>query len=601
MDVVATPAARPGLVRVGVGWVPFGATLLLAALAITLTLGDGRSLLAGDLPLGCELGIGLTLLGAFILSRHPGHPMGWLFAASGLSRILVTVAEAWCVRALVARPGALPWGELASWVQAWGHLPLLAFAPMTVVLFPDGRLPGPRWRVVPVLAGAVVVLGAVVVPIAIWPYRGPLLLPDAPVPDTPRASFALAVVVAGIVLTVVAVLLALVAVVARARRCRGEVRQQLKWFGYGAGCALTLELLSALPGLTELAVLSPIPMLTGIGLGIFRYRLYDVDRLIKRTLVYGAITAVLVGGFATVDITLATILGRNTVVAAASAFVVAIALRPVRDAVQDLVDRVFDRRTHDAVAILRALGQRVGREPVEPATVIAALQHALRDPDLKVYYYTGSARVLVDGAGRRADPIPTGPDQVSDPVTRNGEQVALIVHAPADPVLVHAVVRSAAPVLEHARLQAALLVQLAEVRASRARLAAAGDAERRRIERDLHDGAQQRLVGLALHVQSAKRRGAYPPDVAKLLTFTVEQLSAAVEEIRALVHGILPPALTAGGLPAVLPELARPGAVTVSCAIPHRLDPGIEATAWFVACEAVANAAKHAPGHLAHV
>jgi signal transduction histidine kinase len=228
------------------------------------------------------------------------------------------------------------------------------------------------------------------------------------------------------------------------------------------------------------------------------------------------------------------------------------------------------------------------------------LRHALRDPNLNVYYYTGSARVLVDGDGR-VDRTPTGPDQVSDPVTRNGEQVALIVRARADPVLVHAVVRSAAPVLEHARLQAELLVQLAEVRASRARLAAAGDAERRRIERDLHDGAQQRLVGLALHVQSARRRDAYPPDVAELLTFTVEQLSAAVQEIRALVHGILPPALTAGGLPAVLPELARPGAVTVSCAIPHRLDPGIEATAWFVACEGVANATKHAPGHLAHL
>src|SRR5207248_6574850 len=134
----------------------FAASLLLAALAIGLTIADGRPLLAGDLPLGCELGISLTLLGAFVLSRDPGHPIGWLFAASGVSRILVTVAEVWSVRALVTRPGSLPWGALASWVQTWGHLPVLAFAPMTVVLFPDGRLPGRRWRVVPVLAGVVV-------------------------------------------------------------------------------------------------------------------------------------------------------------------------------------------------------------------------------------------------------------------------------------------------------------------------------------------------------------------------------------------------------------------------------------------------------------
>jgi len=156
-------------------------------------------------------------------------------------------------------------------------------------------------------------------------------------------------------------------------------------------------------------------------------------------------------------------------------------------------------------------------------------------------------------------------------------------------------------VLEHARLQAELSLQLGEVRASRARLALAADAERRRIERDLHDGAQQRLVGLALRVQSARRQESYPPEVEDLLGFAVAELRAGVDDIRALVHGIMPSSLVTGGLPAATAGLIRPGKVAVTCRVPGRLDPSIEATAWFVICEGIANATKHAPDEPVHV
>ncbi|HWB37956.1 MAG TPA: histidine kinase, partial [Rugosimonospora sp.] len=187
------------------------------------------------------------------------------------------------------------------------------------------------------------------------------------------------------------------------------------------------------------------------------------------------------------------------------------------------------------------------------------------------------------------------------PVHRAGHDIAVIVPGAlpgtlpgtVDEQRFAAVVPAAATALEHARLQAELGVQLAAVRASRGRIVAAGDAERRRIERDLHDGAQQRLVGLAVHIQSARRGADHPPEVSHLLSFTVEQLQAGVDEIRALVHGILPPALVAGGLPAALAELRD---VAVTCDLAARPDPGIEATAWFVACEGVANARKYAAG-----
>jgi signal transduction histidine kinase len=589
MDVPA-PA-----VRITVAWVLCALALLLTVLAVTLTVTDGLSLTHGDLPLSYVLAVTNALLGAFIVTRFPRHPVGWLFIAGGTCRGLAVAAEAWCVHALVTHPGSLPGGEFASWLQAWVGIAAIATAPMIAVLFPDGRLPGRVWWVVPGLTAVVVLLMAVVTPIGMWPYRGPRLLPDAPVPDTPDARVIDGAMTLGAGLTILAVVLALISVVVRARQAVGEVRQQVKWFGYGAGCGLVLNTAGLIPGLDWIRLLGVVAVLTGIGLGIFRYRLYDVDRLINRTLVYGLATVTLVAVFAALDLTLALIVGRgSTAIAAACAFVVALLLRPMRDRAQDLIDRVFDRRTHDSVRILRVLAQRVGHHPVRPEIVLDALRRALRDPELQVYFHARHPNMLVDADGTAGDPV--GPGQVSEPVSRGDEPIALVVHSRDDPGLVRRVLQAAVPVLEHARLQAELSVQLAEVRASRARLVLAADAERRRIERDLHDGAQQRLVGLALHVQSAKRRGAYPPDVIELLTFTVDELRAGVEDIRALVHGILSPALAASGLPAAIAELARPGEVSVTCHVPARPKPSIEATAWFVACEGVANATKHAPG-----
>jgi signal transduction histidine kinase len=468
---------------------------------------------------------------------------------------------------------------------------------MILVLFPDGRLPGRVWRVVPVLATVVAALYGVVVPIAIWPYRGPRLLPGAPVPDTPTAHTVDTVIRAGAVVALVAVVLGLISLVVRARREMGDVRQQVKWFGLGAACGLAFNTAELIRGFEWIRLFGPIAVLAGIGLGIFRFRLYDVDRLISRTLVYGLLTATLVGAFAAVDITLALVVGHGSVAsAAASAFAAALLLRPVRDKLQDLIDRVFDRRTHDAVRVLHGLSQQVGHEQVQPRSVRDALRKALRDPALEIYFQVRQPGTLVDTDGVVADPPPEAAGRTTDRVSRGDETIALIVHTECDPHSVRPVLRAATPLLEHARLQAELAQQLVEVRASRARLALAADAERRRIERDLHDGAQQRLLGLALHVQSARRRALHPSEVTELLRFTVEELRAGVDDIRALVHGILPPALATGGLPAAIADLARPGKVLVTCEVANRCEPSIEATAWFVICEGIANASKYAPG-----
>jgi signal transduction histidine kinase len=393
----------------------------------------------------------------------------------------------------------------------------------------------------------------------------------------------------------VAVILALMSIVVRFVRSSGDTRQQLKWFGFGAACTLTVDLLGALPGLAALRVLGPLILLAGIGLGIFRYRLYDVDRLINRTLVYGSLTVALVSMFAALDVTLALIVGHGSAaLAAVSAFIGALLLRPARDHIQNFVDRTFDRRRYDSLRMLTGLGQLSDDLGPEPEAVQAALRSALRDPSAAVYYRANDGHALIDGDG--VPVMPVAGDAATDAVMRGTHDIGLLLHRSPDSQLVRAVLAAAGPALEHARLQAQLRVQLAEVRASRNRVIAAGDAERRRIERDLHDGAQQRLVGLALHIQSAKRREAYDGDIEELLTFAVDQIRAGVDDIRLLVHGILPPTLSASGLGPALDELAdRTGAV-ITCDLTRRYTDEHEATVWFVACEGVVNAMKHAAG-----
>jgi signal transduction histidine kinase len=590
MQLAGTVEIRPIAWRSAVGWINLAATVALIAVALTLTVADRRPV-PGDPLTGATVGLMTAFLAAFIVSRHPGNAIGWLLAVSGLTRAVAIAATAWCVH-------GLPGTAFASWLQAWLIVPSLALTPMIAVLFPDGRLPGRGWRVVPAMVAIALVLLTVVVPVGIWPYRGPRLMPGAPVPDTPGARTMDAVVTVGIVLTALALVLALISVIFRARAARHEQRQQIKWFGLGAAFGFAFNTAGLIPGFGWIRVIGAVCVFTGFALGIFRYRLYDVDRLINRTVVYGALSVLLGGAFAALDVTIALVAGERSIpVAAVSAFVVALLLRPARERVQDVVDRFYDRRTHSAVRRLRALGDRVGHEPVEPAQVRDTLRAVLRDPRMDVGYYTRSG-LLVDGDGNR---FIAPQDRPVETVRSGGEPIAALVHDGIDVAILHRLTPAAAVALAHARLHAELQVQVAEVRASRTRLVTTADAERRRIERDLHDGAQQRLVGLAVHIQSTRRRLAPSPEVLELLTFTVEQLQAGVDEIRALVHGILSPTLATSGLPAALAELGRAGGIEIICDLPGRPAPEIEATAWFVACEGVANATKHGGGRPARV
>jgi signal transduction histidine kinase len=229
---------------------------------------------------------------------------------------------------------------------------------------------------------------------------------------------------------------------------------------------------------------------------------------------------------------------------------------------------------------------------IAPGDVRGALARALHDPTLQVAYWLPLRRAYVDEDGRPVDLPADG-----RAVTRL-EDVAAIVHDPElDPDLVESAGAAARLALHNARLQADVRAQLDKVQESRRRIVAAGDEQRRRIERDLHDGAQQRLVALALELRIAQRqRGNADPELDRILADAVGELQVAVEELRELARGVHPAVLTEEGLAGALESLAArtPLPVEITAAPEDRLPGEIEAAAYFVVCEAIANAVKHA-------
>jgi signal transduction histidine kinase len=251
---------------------------------------------------------------------------------------------------------------------------------------------------------------------------------------------------------------------------------------------------------------------------------------------------------------------------------------------------------HGAVATLLLALERL------PASAVRdALARALRDPSVEVAFWVPDQRGYVDPDGRPV-PSPTETDERAViHLSHEDDRIAAISHDPAlgeDPELVESVAAAARLALENARLHAELRAQLAAVQESRARIAAAADAERRRIEQDLHDGAQQRLVAVALDLRAAERRlgDRIDPELRAVFRSAVDELQGAVDELRELAHGVHPSILRQEGLGAALDALAvrAPLPVRVEAAVDGRLAPDVEAAAYFVACEALTNAVKHA-------
>lgn len=233
---------------------------------------------------------------------------------------------------------------------------------------------------------------------------------------------------------------------------------------------------------------------------------------------------------------------------------------------------------------------------VPPAGLREALARAVRDPTLELAFPAPDGSVLMDPSGQPFRQPVAGANRAIARVERGGRLLAVLIHDPAvdaeDPGLVEAVGSAAGLALENARLAAEVRAQLEEVRASRARLAQAADEERRRVERDLHDGAQQRLVALTMRLEQARTS---TQGATALIDETTAELRHAISEVRQLARGLLPPILTEAGLAAAVESLAERTPIPVIVTVPdRRFAPSVEAAAYYVVAEALTNANRYA-------
>ncbi len=538
-------------------------------------------------------------VGLLIATRQPRNAVAWALL---LGVLVLVVLFSPLLERLAGRGWALQVGR-ATW-------PFLYAWPIAVAfLFPDGRLLSRRWHWV---AGASVTSFVGFMSVAMLD-TSPYDPPDAAVPN-PLAGNGLADAVLStriwvpLWLGILGSLFAgALAVWLRYRRATGVERLQVMWLTWAASLiplGLLLCVSTWLVWSRAAVVLFPFLLVmqaavaTAIGIAVVRYRLYAIERLVNHTLVYVALTVVLGATYAGLSAALGVAFGEGSAWGTALAtLTVALAFRPVRSRVQDVVDRRFSRARYEAVRRMRSFEDEVREGRHAPEEVGRVVAEALGDPLAELRFWLPATRQYADATGALVDRL-SGDERTSTEIERDGSRTAVLLHDPAlldQRDLLDGVLAAAALSIEIARLRVEVRLQLAEVEASRARIVEAGYEERRRLERDLHDGAQQRLVSLGVQIRRLQRT---LPREATILSPAFDQIVAevgsAIADLRQIAAGVRPARLD-DGLSAALRDLARSSPVHVDVEVDdERAAASVEAAAYFVACEALTNAVKHA-------
>ena len=357
-------------VRLAWGLWGLAVALLAAALAVNadLVVRSWEGALA-------VLSLAFLTVGAFLAGRRPGNAVGWLLLGWGMVMAFGSLTGAYVDRGLVRDPGSVPGANWAAWAEAVVWHPAFGLLAFLLLLFPHGRLLSRRWRPFAWFTVAVylaLALSAAFSPAAVHLYY-PQATPPVRLPVAPAADIAFGVLLLGQLLLLAT---AVVSLVLRLRRATGEERQQVKWFVYTVVVVVLLFVVTTLVigagYLFPLFGLIPV----SVAVAVFRYRLYDIDRLINRTLVYGLLTALLAGVYAGGVFLLGALLdpavGESELAVAASTLAVAALFQPARRRLQALVDRRFDRRRYDAVRTVEAFSARL-RDQVDLDTLSVEL------------------------------------------------------------------------------------------------------------------------------------------------------------------------------------------------------------------------------------
>jgi signal transduction histidine kinase len=634
----ATTALAAGLAAVAVA---------TSAATIGLAIANRRylpSLDAAD-PIAVVLPLGFAAVGGLIASRRPRNPIGWLFLAIATFSGLEGVGDQYVRYALLTHPGSLPGAVWVLWATVTAS-PLLfpaGIVPITLLVLPDGHLPSRRWRPVAALAVVVAMWLTVGSALAPGPLTGASSASNYPLPLNPLGVTALNAVNPagsgvgqwGFIVWIIGAVLFVIAAVApfsRMRRSQGDERQQLKWIAYAVlVTGVVLLPVSILSGSLLPSWLFDASIVLGFGIAlpvasgvaILKHRLYDIDIVISRTLVYGSLAVFITAVYVGIAVGIGALIGGggkpNLGLSIVATAIVAIGFQPVRERVQRVANRLvygkratpyevlsqFSERVAESYAVedvmprmARVLAEGTGAQRAdiwlrsgavwrEAAVWPGDAVHALPMPS------SNGALPPMDGASRVVEVRHQGDLLGALGVTkRSGESLT-----PVEENLLTHLAAQAGLVLRNVGLTSDLQARLEELRASRQRLVTAQDAERRRLERNLHDGAQQHLVALKVKLGLAELLIKRDPVKAKQ---TLEQLKSdaddALETLRDLARGIYPPLLADKGLRVALESQARKTTVpvTVEAEGLGRYSQDVEAAVYFCVLEALQNMQKYA-------
>ncbi|HZD16936.1 MAG TPA: GAF domain-containing sensor histidine kinase, partial [Actinomycetota bacterium] len=571
-------------------------------------------------------------IGLLIALRKPGNRLGWLLLAGPLPLAVWFLAQEYAIYSLLASPGALPGGRIAAWLTTWIWIPALGGLGMTLLMFPDGRTRSPRWRIAVWTMALSVTFGAATA--ALWP--GPIdNFPEVGNPFGVASFPTLRSVLEAV--TNLAFAGSLVAagasMVLRLRSARGDERVQLRWVAFAASLVpvtfvivLVADLILGEGILADLASWIYVLVLLGlplaIGIAILKHRLFDIEIVISKAVVFAILGTFITAVYVAVVVGVGAVIGERAspALSAVAAALVALAFQPVRRWARRVSDRLVygDRAT--PYEVLSEFSQRVagsfGIDDVAPrmATILGEGTASQR-AEVWLRVGPGLRRVAAwpPGNGSPTAPLPTTGDELpafpganaAVAVRHRGELLgALTVRKPrSEPLtpteerLVEDLARQAGLVLRNARL-------VEDLRGSRERLVRAQDEERRRLERNLHDGAQQQLVSLAVKVgmaESAVRKD--PTGALTILAQVRRDAQDALEDLRDLARGIFPPVLADEGLAAALRAQARKATVPVEIRADGvgRYRQEAESATYFCCVEALQNATKYAEASLVQI
>jgi signal transduction histidine kinase len=605
-------------------WSVGGTSILLMAGSLVLMYVDRAVTFPEDvgdrwsLPavLDVTVNIGVPILGAVVASRQSRNPIGWLLLVAGSFLAIGNFGQAYGLHALIAEPGSLPGGRFAGWLtnMSWPiPISLLVFL---LLCFPTGTLPSRRWRPVAWFAIALYsLLQVTTVIFATLAWSEPFSAGN-PAPDTALERVASLIFGLGALGVVLGMVVAFVSVGFRYRRSRGEERLQLKWFATAAAFVALAFSLNFFGNVTWASVAFSFALLflyVAIGIAIVKYRLYEIDVFISKAVVFGSIAAFITIVYVAIVVGVGAIVGdrQSPLLSGIAAAVVALAFQPVRRAARRLANRLVYGERATPYEVLSDFSERAAAtystEDVLPR-MVQILSAGTGATEACVWLRVGAELRPAASwpSNGTAAPVRIAGDELPEfaprvhafPVRHGGELLGAItaVMPPSDPItpdqqkLLNDVAAQTGLVLRNVRL-------IEELRASRRRIVTAQDARAKALERNIHDGAQQQLVAMAVKLRLADQLAERDTVKAREILAQLQvEATETLENLRDLARGIYPPLLADRGLAAALDSQARkvPTPVSIEADAELRFAPEIEAAVYFCCLEALQNVTKYA-------